>query len=153
MGMPPEVQAMLAELDAAQERLSELQALALEGSPELQAEQEAIQELVDATFREVEPEFDALLGRLQAMEGQAMAAQQAQNLTALEAILSEAEEIQERLGDAQAEVFAREEVSLAIEAFRDHLKTEMTRLDPEAPALMDRMEALVQELDAILGEG
>jgi predicted nuclease with TOPRIM domain len=149
--LPPEVEAMLAELDETQDRLEELQGRALAGSEALQAEQSRIQELVESTLRIVEPEYEALIRRFGELQQEAAAAQQSEDMEAFQTVMNEAQTIQMRLQTAQAQTFERDEVDTAVSAYREQLVDEMTRLDPEAPRLMDRMEELVERLEDIMG--
>jgi predicted nucleic acid-binding Zn-ribbon protein len=148
---PPEVQAMLDELDQTQDRLEELQGQALAGSETLQAEQSRIQALVESTLRIVEPEYEALVTRFGELQQEAAAAQQAEDAAAFQNVMNEAQTIQMRLQNAQAQTFERDDVDVAVTAYREQLVEEMTKLDPEAPLLMDRMEELVERLEDIMG--
>jgi HD-GYP domain-containing protein (c-di-GMP phosphodiesterase class II) len=147
----PEAQAMLDELNATQQRLEGLQQQALAESEELQQDVAGIQELVEEAVRVVEPEYDALVGRLGELQQEAMAAQQAQDQQTFQQVMMEAETIQGRLETAQEQVFEREEVSEVVESYREKLMVEMARIDPEAPELMERMDELVEQLSEILG--
>ncbi len=148
---PPEVQAMLDELDETQDRLEELQGRALAGSEALQAEQSRIQELVESTLRIVEPEYEALVTRFGELQQEAASAQQAEDMAAFQNVMNEAQTIQMRLQTAQVQAFERDDVDAAVSTYRERLVDEMTKLDPEAPQLMDRMEELVERLEGIMG--
>ncbi|TVP46832.1 MAG: hypothetical protein EA350_06445, partial [Gemmatimonadales bacterium] len=148
---PPEVQAMLDELEETQEKLEELQNRALAGSESLQAEQVRIQGVVEAALRIVEPEYESLIARFGELQQEAAAAQQAEDMEAFQQAMNEAQGLQMRLQTAQAEAFERDEVDTAVTEYREQLVEEMARLDPEAPALMERMEELVERLEEILG--
>jgi predicted nuclease with TOPRIM domain len=148
---PPEVQAMLDELEETQEKLEELQDRALAGSESLQAEQVRIQGVVETALRIVEPEYESLVARFGELQQEAAVAQQAEDMEALQSVMNEAQGLQMRLQAAQAQAFEREEVDTAVTEYREQLVEEMARLDPEAPRLMERMEELVERLEEILG--
>lgn len=148
---PPEVQAMLDELDETQEKLEELQNRALAGSEALQAEQLRIQGVVESALRIVEPEYEALVARFSELQQEAVAAQQAEDMEAFQSVMTEAQTLQMRLQAAQSQAFERDEVDSAVTEYREQLVEEMARLDPEAPRMMERMEELVERLEAILG--
>lgn len=148
---PPEVQAMLDELDETQERLEAVQERALSGSESLQSEQVRIQGLLDDALRIVEPEYETLVDRFGQLQQEAAAAQQAEDMAAFQRVLTEAQQVQGRLQEAQVRAFEREEVDTAVTAYREQLVEEMTRIEPDTPKLMERMEELVERLDAILG--
>ncbi len=151
--LPPEVQAMLEELDAVQERLEKLQNDAIEGSPELQEKQADLSQRVGEAILEVEPEYDELRARYAELEREVQAAQQAQDAQRFSQIMTEAQGIQVRLETAQGKVFEREEIVAAVEDYQGSLLTEMTELDPETPDLIERMEALMEQLSEIFGPG
>jgi len=148
---PPEVQAMLDELEETQEKLEELQDRALAGSESLQAEQVRIQGVVETALRIVEPEYESLVARFGELQQEAVVAQQAEDMEALQSVMNEAQGLQMRLQAAQAQAFEREEVDTAVTEYREQLVEEMARLDPDAPRLMERMEELVERLEEILG--
>jgi len=148
---PPEVQAMIDELEETQEKLGDLQDRALAGSESLQAEQVRIQGVVEAALRIVEPEYESLITRFGELQQEAAAAQQAEDMAAFQAVMNEAEGLQMRLQIAQAQAFERDEVDEAVTEYREQLFAEMARLDPEAPRLLGRMEELVERLEEILG--
>jgi chromosome segregation ATPase len=148
---PPEVQSMLDELDETQERLETVQSRAIEENESLQAEQTRIQELVDQALRIVEPEYEALVSRFGQLQQEAAAAQQAEDMAAFQNVLNEAQSLQMRLQEAQAQAFQREEVDTAVTAYRENLVEEMTRIEPDTPRLMERMEELVERLEEIMG--
>ncbi len=149
--VPPEVQEMLDELDETQAKLDELQQQALARSEELQQDVARIQDMVEEAVRVVEPEYEALVARFGELQAEAMAAQQTQDQEAFQQVMMEAQTIQVRLESAQEQVFEREDVSDAVDSYREKLKVEMTRIDPETPGLMERMDELVERLTEILG--
>ncbi|CAN5662527.1 hypothetical protein BH23GEM11_BH23GEM11_02940 [soil metagenome] len=148
---PPEVQEMIIELEETQEKLGELQDRALAGSESLQAEQVRIQGVVEAALRVVEPEYESLVTRFGELQQEAAAAQQAEDMAAFQAVMTEAERLQMRLQMAQAQAFERDEVDSAVTEYREQLLEEMERLDPEAPRMMERIEELAERLEEILG--
>jgi alkylhydroperoxidase/carboxymuconolactone decarboxylase family protein YurZ len=126
-----------------QELLSEAQE-----SPDLQARQADLQELVDSTMRALEPEFDRFIERLGQLEQEAMAAQQSQDGERLQALMTEAQSVSGRLQAAQAQAMETPEIRDEMEAYEETLIDEMTRVDPETPQLLARMEELAEELEA-----
>lgn len=144
--LPDSVQALVAEYQQKQERLQTLQMRALEGNPELQLRQGEVRGRIEAAIHEVDPEAVDNIERLQALEMQAMAAQQAQDMARLEAVIEEAQGIQARLQAAQVQALERPDVQEEIETFQEEMMAEMVKLDPEAPALLAEIEALQERL-------
>jgi DNA repair exonuclease SbcCD ATPase subunit len=151
--LPPEVQAMLDELEATQVRLEGLQNEAIAGSPELQEKQAEISELVGAAILVVEPQYDELRDRFAQLQQEVAAAQQAQDAQRFSQIMNEAEGVRARLEAAQEKVFEQEEIVAVVEEYQGALLEEMTEIDPETPELLDRMEKLVEELSTFFGPG
>lgn len=146
--LPEEVQELLSEAQQTQERLAEIHDQALSDSPDLQARQADLQELVDATMRSLEPNFDQVIQRMGELEQEAMAAQQSQDGERLQALMTEAQALSGRLQAAQAQAMETPEVQDEMEAYEESLIDEMTRVDPETPQLLARMEELAEELEA-----
>ncbi len=151
--LTPEVRAMLEELEETQERLEELQDQALAGSPPLRELQENMADVVSRTLQQIEPEYDRLLERLNQLQREGVAAQQAQDVQKYQEVMTEAQQIQIRIEAAQDETFERPEVSRAVTAYQELLIEEMTKINPVAPLLRNRMEELVAELTRILSDG
>jgi predicted nucleic acid-binding Zn-ribbon protein len=146
--LPEEVQELLSEAQETQERLADIHEKALAESPDLQARQADLQELVDSTMRALEPEFDRFIERLGQLEQEAMAAQQSQDGERLQALMTEAQSVSGRLQAAQAQAMETPEIRDEMEAYEETLIDEMTRVDPETPQLLARMEELAEELEA-----
>lgn len=151
--LPDSVQEMLAEYQQKQQQIQALQIQALEGSEELQVRQGAVQATVQAAMLEVDPEFEARVDRLQALEGEAMAAQQAQDMAKLQSLMDEAEEIQTRLRLAQETALERPDVKEEVETFQEELVEEMAKHDPQAPQLWAELQELEERLEAAIGTG
>jgi chromosome segregation ATPase len=151
--LSPEVRALLEELEETQERLEELQNQALEGSPRLRELQDRMAEVIAEALQEVEPEYESMVERIAELQREGVAAGQAQDLQRYQAIMTEAQAIQLRIEEVQDEVFERPEVSRAVGEFQELLIDEMTRINPTAPLLRNRMEELMTEITALLGDG
>lgn len=146
--IPAEVQELLSEAQATQERLAAIHEQAMTGSETLQAKQVELQAIIDDAIRVAEPEIDQHVERMAQLEHEAMAAQQIQDQARLQALMAEAQSLAGRLHAAQAEAMASSELQGEMEAFEADLIAEMTRLDPETPGLIQRLEELAAELAA-----
>ncbi len=147
--LPDSVQAMLAEFSEKDEQLSALQEQALSGSPELMARQAEIQVMVESAMQEEDPQFEFYLDRLEALEGEAAAAQEAEDMEALMEAVQEGQFLQQQIEMAQMRALDRAPVKEAIEGFQSDLMDAMRDIEPEVDAILAR----VQELVAILSAG
>jgi membrane protein involved in colicin uptake len=144
--VPDSVQAMIAEYREVAEEVQTLQQQALESSTALQTRQEEVREKLEIALNEVDPETNANLERLQALEPEVMAAQQAQDLAKAQELFQEAQALQARIQEAQMVALERPDVQAEIETFQGELAEEMARIDPRAPELLATMRALETRL-------
>ncbi len=148
--MPPEMQAMIQEYQEAEERLQTLRQEAIDGSESLQSSYVAVGDMIEDAMREVEPELDQVIERLQAMQVEAQQAQQSQDMERLQALMGEAEGLQARWQNAQMEAMERDDVRQAVEEFEEDLMDGMLEIDPEAEELQERLEELAERLNAMM---
>ncbi len=146
--IPAEVEALLAEAQETQERLAGIHEQAMAGSEDLQKKQDDLREMVDTAMRSADPEFEANMERMGELEEQAMAAQASQDGERLQVLMTEAQTLAGRLQAAQAQAMDSPDVIREMEAFEEELIAEMTRVDPETPGLLSRLEELAEELEA-----
>jgi hypothetical protein len=146
--LPDSVQRLLEEFQDTEARFSALQEQVIQGSTELQSRQQEIGLMVNEAIREVDPQAEAHIQRLQALEQEAMAAQQEDDMAAFQALLVEAQELQVALQTAQEQALEREDVQEAIEAFQTDVLAAMTEVDPEAEGMLERLQDLAERLSA-----
>jgi hypothetical protein len=150
-GQPsPEVQQLLVERQELQVRLAEIQDEALEDEA-LQDQQDAVSAAVRNAMIESDPSMEQKLGRLEAMMQEARAAQVAGDTERISALTAEAQTLQPEIRRAQAAALALPEIEEQVEAFQLALRTRMSQIDAEAPALMERLEAVELRLQAQMG--
>lgn len=145
-----EVQTWLAELQQIQARLGEIQTEALEDA-ELRAQQEELGTELQAAIEEENPELAADAERIEALEQEAVQAQQSGDQEQLQQLAAEAQQIQTRFAMAQAQVLERPEVASKVEAFEADLEAKMVEIDPEADALIERYEELGEKVQEVMG--
>ncbi|TVP77480.1 MAG: hypothetical protein EA352_03570 [Gemmatimonadales bacterium] len=150
--LPDSVQDMMDEYQELNEEVGMLQEQAIAGSEELQERRDALDELIMGKITGIEPEFEALIERLNELEQEAQAAQQQQDMETLQALMNEGQAIQERLQGAQNEALESEEVEEHMNEFQDHLIAEMTEYDEDVPEKIERLEDLAERLNAALEE-
>lgn len=107
------------------------------------AQLEALQDRIDEALRGVAPDAMAAMEDFQA---EFAAAQEVGDQATMERIQGEAQVAQTELQQAQQEVLSRPEIVAAIDSFEEAQRSRMLELDPEAGDLMDRLDAIMEEL-------
>lgn len=152
--IPDSIQELMDEFRQAEERFNQIQSQAMEDNPELQERQEEIGEMVNEAILEIDPEAEERMARLGEIEQEAMAAQQQEDMGQFQALVMEAQEIQQRLQMAQAEALERDEIRVAIETFQEDVLEAMMEIDPASEELLERLQELAEQLSGgIPGEG
>ena len=146
--LPDSVQRLLEEFREAEERFNLLQDRAMQENPELQERQEELGDMVREAVVEINPEAQAQMERLDALEGEFMAAQQRGDGEAVQALIQEAQQLQGAIESAQAQAFDRDEIREAVDTFQADLMVAMTELDPEAENMLERLQDLADRIMA-----
>lgn len=146
--MPDSVREMLIELQTLQQELGVLQQQALESDTALQQKQETLEQAIEAAMVEVDPSVEQASDRLEALRGEAMAAEAAQDTAGIMKLMQEAQEIQTTLERAQQAAMERDDVAAAVESFRSDLMVAMKKVNPEAETMVQRFETLMERLEA-----
>lgn len=144
--VPDSIQELIVEFQELEQRLGALQQQALAGNEELQEQQLELRQLVQQVMHEIDPQFEARVERLQALEQEAMAAQEAQDMETLQQLIGEAQTLQAGLQETQEEAMESPQVQQELEVFQAAMLDEMTRHDPEAPELIERLEELAEQI-------
>jgi hypothetical protein len=148
---PEEIQMMMEEYQQIQQQYGEIQTQAFMSSEDLQERQVAINDMVVDAFFESYPQAEAQMTRLDEIQVEASAAQEAQDMDALGQLMGEAGELQRELQEAQDRVLEREDVRVHIESFEADLMAIMVDIDPEAEQMRDRLDELAAVLSAAMG--
>ncbi|CAN5538365.1 hypothetical protein BH23BAC4_BH23BAC4_17590 [soil metagenome] len=130
-----------AEAEMIAHRLLELQQQAMQDTALQAAQMEVGQELV-ATMLRVEPSAAEDLERANALQAELVAAQQAGDEERLNALASDAQELQASLDALQARAMQDEQMQIAMVAFQEQVVSKMTEIDPETPDLLARLDQL-----------
>jgi chromosome segregation ATPase len=146
--IPDSVQQLMEEFQETEARFSALQSQVIQGNAELQSRQQEIGIMVNDAVREIDPQAEARIQRLQALEQEAIAAQEDEDMAGFQALLMEAQELQTALQAAQEEALEREDVQDAIEAFQAEVLSAMTEMDPEAETMLERLQDLAERIQA-----
>lgn len=136
-----------AEYDALQQRLNSLQQQAMADTT-IQQAYAALEAMVEGKMAVADPELAEHRDRLTELQGEMGAAQQAGEETKLRELLEEGTALQGILRQTQQETMAREDVQAAMMEFREKILAKMTVIDPEAPKLVERANALGAQLSA-----
>jgi ferritin-like metal-binding protein YciE len=152
MQLPPEAQAMVAELQQIQARLQPVHQQAMQDT-EVQAMQASLSEDIQAAMVEADPETPERVERLEALMERGQAARASQDEAAMTEIVTEARAIEQRLQATQAAVLESPAIASRVEAFEATLLETMEEIDPEVGTLLERARALDAELAATLGQG
>jgi predicted nucleic acid-binding Zn-ribbon protein len=146
--LPDSLLPLVQELQQLQQELTGIQQRAMAADTSLQQEQVAVQQVVERTVLELDPTIAQRLARLEELEGEFRAAQEAQDSGRMQALMEEAQQIQAQVQEAQARALERPDVEQRIAAFREKLVARMATVEPRTPELMSRMEHLLARLDA-----
>jgi hypothetical protein len=141
-----QVQGWLSEMQQISGQLQELHARAMQ-DPELSAAHESLSQVIRAAMIRADPTLEQAMTRLQALDTEAAAAQQAGNQARFSELEQEAVGIQQRFAAAQQQaVQAHPELVGQMEAFQTRVEAKMTQLNPQAGALIERMTQLQTQL-------
>lgn len=130
-----------AEMQQIRERLSSLQQRALADTA-VQRANDSLGAVMQARAAEVDPNYNALVTRATQFQAEVAAATAAEDNERLTALASEGETLQVELEASRARLMADPAVQEEFNAFRQTLFGAMVALDPEAPALVQRLEEL-----------
>ena len=145
---PPQVQGLITEIQQIHERLQAIQERAL-ADASLASAQESLGATIKAAMNQADPELEASMERVKALETEFLAAQQANDTTKQQTISAEAGKIQERFLAAQQKVVGQAEIVAKMEAFQAQLEAKMVALDPGAKQLISRFRELESQLNAV----
>jgi hypothetical protein len=143
---PDSLQAMMAEYQDKARIYTAIYNEAFAANEDLQMQETAINDLIMAAMIESHPDTEGQMARLDVIETEAFAAQQAQDMDTLGRLIAEANNLQAELRGAQELVLQREDVQSRIESFETSLSVAMVAINPEANVLRVRLD----ELQAIL---
>lgn len=147
-----QIQGWLAELQTVSGRLQALQEQALQDT-ELNAAQEALGSRIRTAMEESDPSLVDGMERVEALQGEAEAAQAAGDQAKLVQLGAELQQIEARFVTAQRQALARPDISADLEAFETRLQARLAELDPEAPRLIERFQELQRMLSTAMGGG
>lgn len=145
------VEALHQELTGLQQKLAETEARALK-DPAIAAEADKLDKDVQAALKKADPGFERKISRLEAIV-QEMEAKHAAKAPEGELLplVAEGQGIQRDLEATHTKVLESPAMKKRIDAFRKKVQARMEQLDPETSKRLQRMDAIVRELQAKAG--
>jgi hypothetical protein len=141
-GMDPATMQLVMEIQTIQQQLEPTQQAALQDEA-LASQLEVLQARVDAAMREENAEAVDRMERLRAELDEVAASGDQERMQML---MMEGQVLQQEMQVIQAAVFERPDIRGPIEEFEAAHRARMIQIDPEAGALIDRMEELIAQL-------
>jgi hypothetical protein len=133
-GSPAELQQVSAQLEAIQARAMQ--------DPQIQAANAELTAVVTAAIEKSDPNAHAALERAKTIKADVAAAQAAQDNDKLQALATEAQQLQQTVSAAQQKAMADPEVQKKMGDFKTQLFKKMVEIDPQAQQLVARLSAL-----------
>ncbi len=140
--MDPEAMALMTEAQELQQRLAPVEQEAMQDEA-LSSQLEQIQDQVETAMRDESPE---LFERMEQLEAEFMAAQEAGDDQRAQEIGMEAQGIEAELQALQQDVLERPDIRGPIDEFEEARRTKMIEIDSEAGEIMDRLEEIFAEM-------
>lgn len=146
------IEAALSRFQSLQDRMTSVQEQALLASPELQAEQIAVQEAVEAAMLETHPELEpALRTRVPELQRETQAARQAEDGQLLDVLAQEYQAIMSRVEAAEAMVLEREDIRARLDVFQEAVMAAMREVDQGIEGVFQEIQTLGARLERTLG--
>jgi hypothetical protein len=142
---PPQVQVWISEAQQIQQRLEPIHTRAME-DPALRQAQTELSGAIVVALMQAGPEVQADIRRVETIQPELRAAQDSGNQEQLQRLVREAQQLQQRLAQAQSRVMERPEIAAQAEAFQTRLQARMVALEPRAEAMLQRLMALQAQI-------
>jgi hypothetical protein len=145
----PEVQGWIVELQQLEQRLAPIHEQAMQDTVLQQAQTDLNAAIVAALLRSG-PEVQADLRRIETIQPEVAAAQEAGDEEQLRRLVTEAQQLQQRLTEAQMQVLQQPELAARADDFQTQLQARMVQIDAQAEVMMQRfVELQARLLDAM----
>jgi len=146
---PAEIQeqmALMGELQSIDQALAPIRQQAM-ADPELRAEEQALVARVGEAIEEAHPELAGAEVRFDSLRTAYEVAEQSGDTAGVQSIAGELQTLQTSMQQAQGEVLQQEEITEAVEEFRENLFARMRAMDPRADSLLDLAEEITEKLE------
>lgn len=147
--LPEGANALIAEMTQIQNQLAPMQERAMQ-TPELFAAGQSLGESIMKAMEEIEPQTPTLIARLNELGAQVQAAQAARDEAQVRTLVTEAGEIDQILQIAQETAVGRPDILALVTEYEGKVHTRMRTDNPDAAALLSRLETLNQQLASLL---
>lgn len=137
--MDPEMMGMMMEMQEIQQKLEPIQRQALEDEA-LAGQLQALTDRIQTLMREQDAD---LVDRIEGFQGRVAAAEAAGDDAAMQGLMMEAQGLQAEAEALQIAVLERPDIKAEVEEFEAAHRARMIAIDPEAEALLDRMEEIM----------
>ena len=146
-GLDPATRQTMEELREISGRLTELQQQAAQ-DPEIQESQQRLQQRIEAAVKEIDPEADQKVARLEEIQADLQGVQGGGQaaMDSLRPVLLEAQQLQQSLEQTRGEAMEREGIVEALDEFREEMIARMVEIDPAADSLLAVAESLSAKL-------
>jgi hypothetical protein len=141
-GMDPEVMAQVMEIQQLQAQLEPIQREALQDET-LARQLAALQLQVETAMRD---EGSEVFSRIERFQGDMAAAEAAGDQERMQALVMQAQGIEQEFHALQVAMFERPEIREPFDRFEAAHRARMIEIDPAAEALLDRIEELMERL-------
>lgn len=148
--LPPEVQEWVNEMQELQAQLETVQAEALADTA-LQRHQEQVGQVVRAAMIDVDPSLEEGLDRMEQLIAEARVAQEASDAQKITELTAEAQTLQPKIEQAQAQAMTVPAVQEEINEFQERLQDRMVEIDPDARTKLARLQELDARVRAVIG--
>ncbi len=139
MPMGAETMQQVMEVQQIQQRLEPISRQALQDE-ELAAQMQDVQERIQTAMREENPE---LVDRIETFQADIIAAQEADDQAAIQNLSVGSSGLQQEARALQSTVLQRPEIREAIQEFETAHRERMIEIDPEAEALIERLDEII----------
>lgn len=147
-----QMQGWYIELQQLHTQLEIIQAQAL-ADQSLATRQEALGEEIRVAMETRDSSMKSRLDRMEAIEAEAMAAEESNNSQKLQQLLIEANDIQEHLIILQQQIVEEPAMAAKLDLFQTDLHQKMLQVNPNAQQMMDRFRELEELLTAAMSFG
>jgi len=147
-----EVEGWLREMEQVHNQLESLQMQALQ-DPQLSRAQEQLGEDIRVAMERLDPAIQQRMARVEALEVEAVAAQQGNDVQKLQQLMQEAQQIQQHFMIVQQQVLEEPQIMAKVTDFQGQLERRMVEMNPQAQALISRFRELEGKLSAAMQSG
>jgi hypothetical protein len=145
-----QLEALFQEFQQVHLQLESIQIQALQ-DPALAAAQEQLGQEIRQAMESTDPSLPQKISRIEALESEAMNAQQTGDANRLQQLMVEAQQIEEHFMTVQQQVLESPAIASKVSAFQTQLETKMKQVNPQTETLITRFRTLETQLASAMG--